>query len=46
MVHGERNRRGTIVFTCRVGEETRGGSAEVPAWMFDEAVCRIFQPGP
>jgi hypothetical protein len=45
-VHGERNRRGTIVFTCRVGREENGAVLEIPAWMFDEAVCCHFQSAP
>jgi len=45
-IQGERNRRGTIVFTCRVGSEESGAVLEIPAWMFDEAVCCHFQLAP
>jgi hypothetical protein len=46
MIHGERNRRGTVVFACSIGEEPRTAPLEVPAWMLDPAVCRIFRQGP
>ena len=45
-IHGERNRRGTVVFVCSIGEDPRTAPLEVPAWMLDAAVCRIFRPGP
>jgi hypothetical protein len=45
-IHAERNRRGTVVFACSIGEDPRTAPLEVPAWMLDAAVCRIFQKGP
>lgn len=45
-IHGERNRRGTVVFACSIGEDPKTAPLEVPAWMLDAAVCRIFRPGP
>jgi len=45
-IHGERNRRGTVVFICSIDEDPKTAPLEVPAWMLDAAVCRIFRPGP
>jgi hypothetical protein len=45
-IHGERNRRGTVVFACSVGEDPRTAPLEVPTWMLDAAVCRMFRQGP
>ena len=45
-IHGERNRRGTVVFVCSIDEDPRTAPLEVPAWMLDAAVCRIFREGP
>jgi uncharacterized protein YgbK (DUF1537 family) len=44
-IHVERNRRGTVVFACSIGEDPKTAPLEVPAWMLDAAVCRIFQKG-
>lgn len=44
-IHGERNRRGTVVFACSIGEDPKTAPLEVPAWMLDGAVCRIFRQG-
>ena len=44
-IHGERNRRGTVVFVCSVGEDPKTAPLEVPAWMLDAAVCRVLRPG-
>ena len=45
-MHGERNRRGTVVFACSIGEDPKTAPLEVPAWMLDAAVCRMFRRGP
>jgi hypothetical protein len=45
-IHGERNRRGTVVFACSIGEDPKTAPLEVPAWMLDATVCRIFRQGP
>jgi len=45
-IYGERNRRGTVVFACSVGEASKTAPLEVPAWMLDAAVCRMFRQGP
>jgi hypothetical protein len=45
-IHGERNRRGTVVFACSIGEDPKTAPLEVPGWMLDGAVCRIFRQGP
>jgi hypothetical protein len=45
-IHGERNRRGTAVFACSVGEDPKTAPLEVPVWMLDAAVCRMFRQGP
>ena len=42
-IHGERNRRGTVVFACSIGEDPKKAPLEVPAWMLDGTVCRIFR---
>jgi hypothetical protein len=44
-IHGERNRRGTVVFACSIGEDPKTASLEVPAWMLDATVCRVFRQG-
>ena len=38
-IHGQRNRRGTIIFICSIVSDQRTSPLEVPAWMFDTAVC-------
>ena len=45
-IHGERNRRGTVVFACSVGEDPKKAPLEVPAWMLDVSICRVFRQGP
>lgn len=45
-IQGERNRRGTIVLTCRGESEENKAVLEIPAWMFDEAVFCHFQSAP
>ncbi len=45
-IHGERNRRGTVVFACSIGDDPKTAPLEVPAWMLDATVCRVFRQGP
>src|SRR5438309_11613030 len=44
-IKGERNRRGTIVYVCSSDGNDGGAVVEVPAWMFDSAVCCLLHPG-
>jgi hypothetical protein len=44
-IHGERNRRGTVVFAYSIGNDPKKAALELPAWMFDAAVCRVFRAG-
>src|SRR3954451_471798 len=44
-IKGERNRRGTIVYVCSSDGNDGGAVVEVPAWMFDSAVCYLLHPG-
>ena len=43
-VHGERNRRGSIVLICSAGDEMKV-PVEVPVWMFDTALCCGIRSG-
>jgi hypothetical protein len=45
-IYGERNRRGTIVFICRIGGDEKTSPLEVPAWMFDTAICCACRSAP
>ena len=42
-INGERNRRGTIVYVCTSDGSDAGAVMEVPAWMFDPAVCCLLR---
>ena len=44
-IKGKRNRRGTIVYVCSSDGNDGGAVVEVPAWMFDSAVCCLLHPG-
>jgi hypothetical protein len=44
-IKGERNRRGTIVYVCSSDGNDGGAVVEVPAWMFDSAVCCLLHSG-
>jgi hypothetical protein len=44
-IKGERNRRGTIVYVCSSDGNDGGAIVEVPAWMFDSAVCCLLHSG-
>ena len=41
-VHGERNRRGSVVLACSADDGTKA-PLEVPLWMFDSALCCSFR---
>ena len=43
-INGKRNRRGTIVYVCSSDGGGAGAVMEVPAWMFDPAVCCLLRP--
>lgn len=42
-VHGCRNRRGTVVFSCSIAGDQTAPPIEIPAWMFDTAACCAFR---
>jgi hypothetical protein len=44
-VRGENNRRGTIMYICSTGEDQTSATLEIPAWMFDGAICCRFASG-
>jgi hypothetical protein len=44
-IKGKRNRRGTIVYVCTSDGNGAGAVLELPAWMFDPAVCCLFHSG-
>ena len=45
-INGQRNRRGAIVFICSIVGGPNTSPLEVPAWMFDTAVCCLCRPAP
>jgi hypothetical protein len=45
-IQGKRNRRGVIVFICRIGGDYKTSPLEVPAWMFDTAICCVCRSAP
>ena len=45
IIRGERNRRGAVMYVCSIDEDQAGAFLEVPAWMFDGAICCRFGSG-
>ncbi len=45
-IHGERNRRGTIVFSCSLVTDQTAIPVEIPGWMFDTSACCAFRSAP
>src|SRR5215471_5914707 len=43
IIHGERNRRGTTVFSCSIVDDQTATPVEIPVWMFDTSVCCAFR---
>jgi hypothetical protein len=41
---GDRNRHGTLMYICRVADDSLRAPLEVPAWMFDAAKCCHLAP--
>jgi len=45
-IHGERNRRGAIVFSCSIVDDQTTTPVEIPVWMFDTSACCAFRSAP